>query len=110
MSWSQVYSLGLRDVFDAPTEPFGTGADGAFHAVFSVHFHQPELRPPAVFPFKVVQQTPVEIAAQVHALADGPFHSYDSFLYPPAAVFVLTVRYAVFGYKNRFFEPHPSAK
>ena len=60
-------------------EPFGTGADGPFHAVFPIHLNQTELWPPAVGPLEVIQQTPVKITFYLYTLADSSLHGNDGF-------------------------------
>src|SRR4051812_48373682 len=78
-------------------EPDSTFADSPPHAALSVYRYQAEARPPAITPFKVVQQAPVEVTDDFHPFAERPLHSHYSLFQPPAAVLVVHVGYAVFG-------------
>ena len=49
--------------------PLCAWSNDALHALLPVHLHQTKPRPPAVGPFKVVEQAPVEVTLQVDAFA-----------------------------------------
>src|SRR5690606_34841850 len=55
-------------------EPFGAGSKCSLHTTLSVNMNQSKFWPPAISPFKIIKQAPVEITTQIHPLAYGSFH------------------------------------
>ena len=99
-NWS-LFDLQLIAPADVGVE-IGAGARGAFHRL-AVDGDEAETEPVAFVPFEIVEERPVEIAADIDIMRECFAYGVDGFSYPFFAQGVPRIGEPVFGDIDRFF-------